>query len=210
MVAAALLALLAVVPATAWAQQSAQQNVCGPLSNAYGPFDYRSQREQLEVVERFHFGPKVEALLSGESGYLGGDLDYTLRASPNHHRALMTLIRYADKLKTSRDPNMNWPFECYFERAVRFQRNDAIAHMLYASYLGTQNRINDAVQQLKAADAVAEDNAFTHYNIGMVYTDLKRWDAALEQAHKAYGLGFRQPALRDRLKTAGKWRDPAP
>ena len=196
--------LLAALPAAV----SAQEEACGPLNNAYGPFDYRNKRgSELEVVERFHFGPRVEALLSGQSGRLGSDIDYTLRAFPNHHRALMSVLRLSEKTKAGKDPDMNWSYECYFERAVRFQRDDAIARMLYATFLGKQNRINDAAQQLKIAATIAEGSAFTHYNIGMVYTDLKRYDEALEQAHKAYKLGFRQTGLRDRLRAAGKWRD---
>lgn len=188
------------------------QGVCGPLrisETQYGPFDYRTMRgESLDVVERFHFTPQVEALLAGKSTRLGGDLDYTLRAFPNHHRALLSLIRYAERYKLPKDPDMNWPFECYFERAVRFQNNDAIAHMLYATYLGKQNRVAQAKQQLQAADAVADDSPFTYYNIGMVYADLKDWDSALAQAHKAYQRGFNQPGLRDRIKAAGKWQEP--
>lgn len=189
----------------------AQESVCGSLRNAYGPFDYRSTRgKELTVVEDYHFTPQVAALIAGKSGKVGGDLDYTLRAFPNHHRALLSLLRYAEKLKTTQDPDMHWPFECYFERAVRFQHDDPIARMLYASFLGQQNRTKDANQQLKAAEAVADGNPFTFYNIGMIYTDLKEYDRALDLAHKAYRLGFKQTALHDRLKAAGKWRDPAP
>ena len=54
----------------------------------------------------------------------------------------------------------------------------------------------------------AGDNPFTHYNVGLIYFDLKNFDQALAQAHKAYGLGFVQPQLRDQLKQVGKWKDP--
>lgn len=200
-------ALPALIAMTAGGAQA--QGVCGPLGNAYGPFDYRTTRGgTLGVVEEYHFTPGVEALISGKSGRIGGDLDYTLRAFPNHHRALLSLIRYAEKYKLPKDPDMSWPFECYFERAVRFRPDDPIARMLYATYLGKQNRLAEAKQQLKAADAAADDNPFTYYNIGMVYTDLKDWDNALAQAHKAYKMGFNQPGLRDRLKAAGKWQEP--
>lgn len=202
----ALLALFATAAGNAQAQ-----DVCGPLKNAYGPYDYRISRgSTLDVVESHHFTPQVEALISGQEGYVGSDLDYTLRAFPNHHRALLSLIRFAEKLKLPKDPNMHWSFECYFERAIRFQRNDPIARMLYATYLGRQNRLPEAKQQLQAAAvaAAADDNPFTYYNIGMVYADLKDWDNALSQAHKAYKMGFNQPGLRDRLKAAGKWQEP--
>ena len=37
--------------------------VCGSLANAYGPFDYRSDKTQLPVVDHFHFTPQVENLV---------------------------------------------------------------------------------------------------------------------------------------------------
>lgn len=62
---------------------------CGALQNAFGPFDDRTARGyNLDVVGSYHFTPPVEALIRGASGTIGGDLDYTLRAFPNHHRAL--------------------------------------------------------------------------------------------------------------------------
>lgn len=203
----ALLVLFAA--ATAATDVQAQANACGAIRSSYGPFDYRTTRgDELRVVEEYHFTPTVEALLGGKSGNIGGDLDYTLHVFPNHHRALMSLLRYSEKYKLSKDPDMKLPFECYFERAVRFRQDDPIARMLYASFLGKQNRISAAQQQLKAAEAVADGNPFTYYNVGMIYADLKDWDNALVQAHKAYALGFPQPGLRERIKSAGKWRDP--
>ncbi len=196
--------LIAAAPAV-WAQGAG----CGSLQNPYGPFDYRVERgDTLHVVERFHFTPQVEALLSGATGKVGGDLDYTLRAFPNHHRALLSVMKLAEKTKSPRDPAMNYPFECYFERAIRFQRDDPIPRMLYATYLGKQGRLADAKRQLADADRMAEDNPFTYYNIGMVYADLKLFDEALVEAHKAYKMGFPRPGLRDRLKAAGKWQEP--
>lgn len=70
---------------------------CGDLANAYGPFDYTNpehRSKNLGVVERFHFTLEVESLIRGKSSYIWGDLDYTLRAFPNHHRALYAFARY--------------------------------------------------------------------------------------------------------------------
>jgi hypothetical protein len=61
---------------------------------------------------------------------------------------------------------------------------------------------------LEAATKTAGDNPFTHYNIGRIYFDIKNYDRSLEQAHKAYGLGFSQPTLRDQLKSVGRWTEP--
>ena len=91
--------LAAAVAAATWGARLFAQEVpgCGVLQNAYGPFDYRdpvSKRDNLPIVESFHFTPDVESLRHGRSGSVLGDLRYTLRAFPNHHRALKSMARY--------------------------------------------------------------------------------------------------------------------
>jgi len=81
--------------------------------------------------------------------------------------------------------------------------------MIYATYLSKSARAPEAIQQLERATASAGDNAFSHYNIGLIYFDLKQYDRALLQAHKAIELGFRQTALRDQLQSVGKWTEPS-
>ena len=45
-------------------------------------------------------------------------------------------------------------------------------------------------------------------DLGLAYADLKQYDKALESAHRAYGAGFPLPGLKNKLKRAGKWREP--
>jgi len=162
------------------------------------------------VVEEFHFTPEIEAGLRGRNGPIGGDIDYTLKASPNHHRALVTLSRLATRLKTERLPGMDWPVECYFDRAIRYRPDDAVVYMLYAQYLHQRQRTGDATRQLENALRHAGDNAFTHYNIGLVYVELGQHASALAQAHKAMAMGFPRTELADQLKRSGHWREPEP
>lgn len=198
-------ALLAAPPAMA---QVALPPVCGALPNAYGPFDYRTSRDKLVIVETHHLTPQVELLVRGQSGSLGGDFDYTLRASPNHHRALLALMRYADRLGTDQAKGATYTFECYFRRAVAFAPDDPTVRMLYATYLNNRNRKPEALAHLKVAEQVGADSGFTQYNIGMVYVDLGEMDLALERAHVAQQLGFGRPELKARLQAAGRWKDP--
>lgn len=202
--------LAAAAPFSTVALAQSNFSSCGSLDNPYGPFDYRLQKSKLTIVEQYHFTPNVESLVSGKSStFVGGDLDYTLRASPNHHRALMAMMRLGEKLKTPQPQGLSYSVECYFERALRFRSDDSIARMIYATYLFKNNREPEALRQLALASESAGDNPFTHYNIGLIYLDLKRYDQALAQAHKAYGLGFIQPALREQLKKQGKWKEPS-
>lgn len=182
---------------------------CGSLDNSYGPFDYRAESaNKLKIVEQYHFTPNIESLVSGNSASVGAELDYTLKASPNHHRALMAMMRLGEKLKSPQPTGAAYSVECYFDRALRFRPDDSIARMIYATFLARNGREPEATLQLEVAAKAAGDNPFTHYNLGRIYFDIKNYERSLDEAHKAYGLGFAQSTLRDQLKSVGKWKEP--
>ncbi|XVJ68853.1 MAG: ABC transporter permease [Rhizobacter sp.] len=197
---------------------------CGSLNNTFGPFDYRPDKykaapgdnephaEKLRLVHIAHFRPEMEALIRGGQGVrseVGPEFDYTLRAFPNHHRALVALIRLAEKQNSLQPRGMRYSVECWFERALRFMPDDTIARMIYVSFLIKQNRTADAKAQLDIAERTAEDNPLTQYNIGMMHFELKNYDKALLQAHKAYAAGVLMPDLKIRLEGAGQWKEAA-
>ncbi len=197
----------ALLNCAAWAQGTASS--CGPLDNPYGPFDYVTQKNLLGVVEKHHFTPRVEALVGGvTSVHVGEDIDYTLKAFPNHHRALLSLARLGKKTNSSQPVGLAYAVECYFERALRFRPSDGIVRMIYARYLFQDRRAPQASQQLEQAVAAADDDPFIHYNVGLLYLEHENYALALAHAHKAYALGFAQTALRDRLQLLGKWKEP--
>ena len=186
-------------------------NVCGVIYeiNAYGPYDYRFDKDKLPIVENAHFTPKVESLIAGQTGNrIAGDIDYTLRKIPNHHRALLAMSRFALKTRNEQPPGAWYPVECYFERALRFKPDDVVARMLYANFLLERSRVDDALAQLQICIGLADENAISHYNIGLIYFDAKRQDLALSQAHKAMALGLNWPGLKDKLVKAGAWTEP--
>lgn len=185
---------------------------CGPIANSYGPYDYRTERgEPLYLVESTHFLPYIEALVRGHTSTRpGGDIDYTLRAFPNHHKALLAMMRLGEIEKTPKPASSRYTVECWFERAIQFRPDDTTVRMIFSTYLSKNDRVPEAITQLEYATAVAKDNSFTHYNIGLVYFDMKIYDKALVQAHRALALGFERAELKDLLKDAGQWRDPAP
>jgi tetratricopeptide (TPR) repeat protein len=183
---------------------------CGPLTNNYGPFDYRTHREQIErVVEPYHFTPGVEALVRGQSTTkIAGDIGYLMRTSPNHHRGLLTLVRLAEREKSAQPTNLQYSIDCYFERASRFAPDDAIVRIIYAQYLQRRGRTKEAEQQLNTAAGYAGDNGFTHYNIGLAFFEMGRFERALEQAHEETKLGFDRRELADMLKRENRWKEP--
>jgi len=195
------------------AQAQGVANACGPLvagSVSEGPYDYRVDRSRIAFIESNHFLPQVQALTGGVSGTIGGELSFLLRHVPNHHKALLLLITYGERLKWVQPSGLIYPYECWYERAIRWKPDDAVARMIYAMYLNKHSRTKDALVQLNSAAAVAGDSGFTHYNVGLVYLEMKEYDLALARAHTAQALGFERTELRDRLKAVGKWKEPAP
>lgn len=186
----------------------AAEQQCGELGNAYGPFDYRYNKTQLPVVETHHFDAGTEKLVRGKTGALGADIDYTLRAFPNHPRALLAMEKLAVRTKSEKPPHANYTIDCYYQRAVRFKPDDGVIRMLYANFLARRGNPAEAIQQLEAAEKVVGTSANLHYNMGLIYADLKQYDKALQHAHQAYQLGFNLPGLKAKLERAGQWREP--
>jgi tetratricopeptide (TPR) repeat protein len=202
-------AILTCSSATVLAQADA--NPCGGLENGYGPYDYLMQKDKLPIVEQFHFTPEVERLVAGKSTVnIGGDLSYTLKAFPNHHRALLAMARLGARLHTPQPVGAAHSVECFFERALRFRPQDTTARMLYANYLFDTQRQPDALLQMQTVADEAGDHAFTHYNLGLIYLERKHYDLSLQHAQKAYALGMTQPGLRQQLERLGKWQNAAP
>ena len=198
----------------AYAQTQSSAGSCGSVAadvgrGGFGPFDYRFNRDKWSIVEGAHFTPQVEALVRGQSGYIGQDIAYTLNVFPNHHRALLAATRLAEREKNPRPFGMKYSIDCYFERALGFARDDNVARLIYSTHLAKTNRKKEALEQIDYAVANAGDNGFTHFNAGLLYFDLDEFEKALRQAHTAAGLGMINPTLKDRLQTASKWQEPA-
>ena len=198
--------------ASPWAFAQADGGVCGnPFVNGYGPFDYRAvSGQQRQIVEQYHFTPAVESLVSGITHTVAADIDYTLRAFPNHHRALVSMMNLGARMKTPKPPGAGVTVECYFVKALTFRPDDSVARMLYAKYLAANARKPEALQNLDMVAEQAKENAFTHYNLGLIYLELAEHSKALARAHSAMALGFSRPELKQALMTAGQWAEPKP
>lgn len=182
---------------------------CQGRKQGYGPYDYNDPQLQqrirgahLEIVERFHFTPEVERLVKGETSFLPGDIDYTLLAFPNHHRALWSMIKFhldKDRVKKAKYT----PAECYLQRALAYRPNDNIVYMLYGIYLHKAGKPERASDYFEKSLSIDPNNAEIHYNYGLLLTDEKEYKKAIEHARFAYKLGYPLPGLRNRLKREG-------
>lgn len=188
----------------------AQNFACGSLNNHFGPFDYRTARaEDKHMVERAHFTPTVESLIRGKTSLSpAGDISYTLSVFPNHHRALMAMMKLAKREKKDRPRESSYSVECWLERAERFKNDDQMVKVLYGIHLSEKRKNKEALTKLNEALALGEPTPNVDYNIGLVFFDLGEFEKSLQSAHRAYAGGFSLPGLRNKLVRAGKWREP--
>lgn len=208
---------LALAGAVAAHAAVAQGMGCGGLANNYGPFDYRDwknlppidpvthQMSPLQLVEGAHFIDTCEALVKCKRGSIGADIDYTLRAFPNHHRALVAMMLYAERFKRDQAPEAMFTVDCYFKRALTWKQDDPIVRLIYAGFLNGKGKAADAKEQLDTAARLATGNPFTVYNVGMVALDLNQVELAVASARTAYEAGMAHPVLRQRLVAINRW-----
>jgi len=183
---------------------------CGSLANNYGPFDYANPKhraENLRVVEVAHFTVNVERLVSGSSGTLEGDLDYTLRAFPNHHRALVSFSNL-ERIKKRTNPHYKpryYSVDCYFLRAIANAPEDSVVYLLYGIYNARLNLSKKSEKNYLKSIAINNNSPTAHYNLGLLYYKLDRYDESLVHAKIAYEHNYPLPALRRKLEKSGHW-----
>lgn len=185
------------------------QDDCGPLTNHFGPFNYRDPNFKAErpLVENAHFTPDVERLKAGSTGPIAGDISYTLKVFPNHPRALMSMANLALREKKDKPLYSAYSMSCWLQRAKRFAPEDPQVYAVEGYYLSKLGRKQEAVVAFETAIGMGQESMNTYYNLALVQVDLMNFDDALKNAKKAYELGAPLPGLRDKLRKAGKWVD---
>lgn len=188
---------------------------CGRLDrevNAIGPVDYRTVSPYtISFVEVRHFDRGVETLKKGIKATVAGDIAYTLRAFPNHPRALRSVAELQRRNGGVTPPDLGYSAECWFDRAIAFRPDDIDVRVVYSFELIRDGKVEQArphvIHAEKLIDALATPNPRWNYNIGLLLHDIKEFDRSLAHARKAYELGFELPGLRNKLKGSGHWRD---
>lgn len=201
---------VAVFAALACGTVQAQKKLCGELKNAFGPFDYRKAASlpfEINIVEGAHFTSDVENNIKGNSSTIAGDLDYTLRAWPNHHRALASMSRQGMIEKSVQAKGAHYPVDCYFLRAFEFAPDDGMVHAIYGNHMFAKGKTEEALREFKRAVQLEPDNPTINYNAGLAYLKTKDYGKALEHAKKAYAQNFPLQGLKNKLIALGKWDD---
>ena len=187
---------------------------CGEIYNTghYGPYDYTNYVHytvNLPEVESHHFNTSVESLMGGMSSFKAiNDLDYTLRAFPNHHRALAAVSNYAFQVDYSDAEVIEGgmpSIECYFKRAVEFKPDDSIVRLIYGSFLHRKGQFELAKMQYSKALEIDPASAEAHYNLGLYYHDSGDLSMAVQHGRKAYELGYPLQGLKNKLIKKGVW-----
>jgi Tfp pilus assembly protein PilF len=196
------------VSACAVAGQVHGQQACGD-PNAGLRVDYRNPKDagMLNNINTNHFNENVENLVKGQSGSLAGDLDYVLRNAPNHTRALYAMAKYHLREHTEKFRDESFSIDCWFDRAMRFAPTDASVPMIYGIYLHRKGDLAGSERRYQEALSLDPNFAEGHYDLGLLYVDMRRYDDALAQAHAAYKLGYPLPGLKQKLVSIGRWRD---
>jgi hypothetical protein len=197
----ALFVLVSAMPTLA----TADEVTCGSLANGFGPFDYRDPEasgQPLATVNAYHFSSDVENLSTGMTGSIPADLDYTLRAFPNHHRALYSAVRYTTLKMT---PPLTRSIECYFDRARRMAPSDAMVFVIEAIYFSKSKRSSDSIAAYRKAIALDETLLDAHYNLGLELAAAGKLIEANRHAQIAYKGKYPLQGLRNRLQRMGAW-----
>lgn len=192
-------------------------NDCGSIENRddygatsqYGPYDYtnaRHRREKLPKVEKFHFSSEVFRLERGLTDVEPtSDLDYTLRAFPNHHLALDAMARLHRERGANKLPKANYSLDCYFDRAHRMAPHDPTVHLIEGVHLFTIGDLDAAEKVLQEGLALSPQSPEIAYNLGLLYVRKAQYDDAVRYAEIAYGNGYPLPGLRNKLMKKGAW-----
>lgn len=181
---------------------------CGQVRQYAVGGDYTSakDRRNLALVEAFHFTPDVEALKRG-SVKPGENIGTTLEHYPNHHRALAAMARLGQRDQAARVNGAAYTVDCYFQRAIRFRPEDAKVRVVYSSHLLETGRADAALAQMREAVRIDPLDPAAHYNLGILFVMRGQYDEAKVHARKAYQGGFPLPALKNKLREAGHWRE---
>ncbi|MBA6412683.1 hypothetical protein H2508_06105 [Parahaliea sp. F7430] len=210
----AVIVLLCLTPAYAaaankvapWVGETLQGAPCRGSDMNYGPFDYLQRNllpKQLRIVEKHHFTPAMEQLIAGSSTV--PNIRYTLRAWPNHHRALYAMIRAQGLTDRDIGQHKGTPVECFLQRAINFSPNDSSAKMLYGIFLQSKGKHDAALKYYLAAEKIDPNNLQIKYNLGLLLVDRREYTEASRYAQEVYDKGFPMPGLRNKLRSTGHW-----
>jgi len=206
-------ALLASVPVEAHGDNEGggQQAPC-VVDFPAAPNDYRlrdvnsEHRWHYDDNWRNHSKAAVELVQAGQlTRTARTQIEWTLFRWPNHVPVLQAAIAY--DVQGGQSYGFR-PVECYFVRARAFAPDDVSVLLAEGVYFWKKGQKDRGRKSFEEALSVQPDSADAHYNLGLLYIEMGRYDDALRHAWAAYAAGYPLSGLRNKLARAGHWRDP--
>ncbi len=185
-----------------------------------GPYDYtdRSTRsvDLQRIVTKAHLKPQhLRGAIAGTPSMVPyQNLQYTLRAIPNHHEALFAMGLYQYKVRKYhpkffqqrlRKHERYRDMACWFERALRLAPHDVGIYNAHGRYLHMTGQRKAALEAFQKVTELVPDSAQGHYNVGLAYYSLGQYAQAAQSARRAEELGHTRRELQTRLKRKGHW-----
>jgi tetratricopeptide (TPR) repeat protein len=157
----------------------------------------------IQSVELYHLGPAEQNLHAKRYRAAAGEIDFMLRAFPNHPKALQLMVNLCAQWKS---PVCAVQLGEKFEKAIAVNPNAPTTYVVLGNLHQSIGQFANAIESYKRALQLDADSVNAEYNLGLAYLETKQFDLANEHAQRAYELGAPLPGLRDKLMKAGKWK----
>lgn len=190
-----------------WKGDDLQGLPCRGALIPFGPFDYLDRAKfegELFITEEYHLTPEILNLQQATTTTAINDIQYTLMAWPNHHKALYAAYRYRllNRGEFRRDINAPSPVECHLQRAINFSPRDPVPYMIQGMLLHEWELYKEALKSFRTANALMPNDVITLYNMGLTLVELEMYEEAREVADRVYSTDFPLPGLRNKLIAA--------
>lgn len=196
-------------------------SLCEPVTyggGQYGPIDFYDNNSHMEkqgltgglkgetsvtIVTKYHFNSNVKYLKRGQTAvHIANDLDYTLRALPNHPEALDTVSRFEVNRNKSasfkqKQKAMPYSADCYFQRAIQvFGHKQPQTYMIWGLHKYRNKKYQEAIELYTKARASGFQNAELEYYLGLAYFKTDNIKKAKLHSDIAYEMGYLLPGLK--------------
>lgn len=195
---------------------------CGALTTHFGPWDFYDPANhkrtgaafqgRVKIVTGKHLTKNMLRLKRGSTALdIMQDLDYTLRAIPNHPQALDLASRFSYQRSISesfkkRQKKLTLTAECYFDRAFRLTPTRAEVWMIYGIHNHRFKNYKKAISNYLKANKLGLDSPEINYYLGLSYFADADYDNARKQATKAYDGGYPLEGLKNKLVRINQWK----
>ena len=164
-----------------------------------GPKNFYSEDKLRGQVERYHIGPGIQKMESGQYRYAKNDFDFILRHYPNHPRALSMMGELAIRMNNIA---MAMP---YFQRAINLYPDTATTYAAFAVFLHKLGKLDEAIENYRKSIELSPSFVETHYNLGLAYFQKEQYAEANREAQLVYRKNYPLPALRQKLMKVNAW-----